>query len=144
MLVDDISNTNFRLIVSSGGGALTINNFNLTYDLKNFALTTHIIFVERDSLVLISASNVSQESITSTITDNTQSLQSTVNTVYINNGSLTFNGGSTYRGLIQGDITARRYYVVNGGKLITSGSGTEYLPGDKAGYVQTSTYSFYS
>lgn len=144
MIIDDISNTNFRLIASTGGGTLTINNFNLTYDLKNFALTTHIIFIERDASVLISASNVSQESITSTITDNTQSLQSTVNTVYINNGSLTFNGGSTYRGLIQGDITARRYYVVNGGKLMTGGSGTEYLPGDKAGYVQTSTYSFYS
>ena len=46
-------------------------------------------------------------------------------------------------GTVSGEATGQRYRSINAGRINTYGGGPDYFPGNSAGYVESSTYSWY-
>lgn len=64
------------------------------------------------------------------------------------NISVTANGSYVGRNavdmpIVTGNSQGKRYYALNGGRIMTQGGGPDYFPGTTAGTIEASTYSWY-
>ena len=66
------------------------------------------------------------------------------NVLNVYNSIFGINNAFTYDPAISGTVTGRRYNVADGGGISTGNKGEEVFPGTIAGYVEASTYSWYS
>lgn len=94
------------------------------------------------SNIICSVSNNTQDDVTTEVSG------AFTNFILLNNASFTRQASGTYKYIFvdktESSVTGKRYSIINGGSCITAGGGANYFPGNEAGTVDASTYSFYN
>lgn len=125
------------------GGKLTFlpslageSRISLTFD--KTAKPTYVIFGEQNAQIATSTSVLNQSAATIDCSGNCSSF------LALANSNCTRIGGNISMNFNDLGVTGRKYNLTYGSKCITYGYGQDWLPGNEAGTVDSSTYSFYS
>lgn len=136
------SNYDLRMFNTSGGklnftpSLAGESRTSLTFD--KTAKSMYVIFGEQNAQISTSTSAINQSVATIDCSGNCSYF------LGLSNSSCTRIGQNFSMNFNDLGVTGKKYYLTNGSKCITYGYGQDWLPGNEAGIVESSTYCFYN
>ena len=127
----------FRGAQANDSGILRIKACSITLQRKASTSGAYMIFAENGGSVFLDGDNDSQDNCIIELSGDASC------TARASTGSIILTTGSNFTAVVQGEVTGKRYTVVNGGHISIGGKGAEFFPGTEDGTVESATFSWY-